>query len=717
MKLIKRFLRSAVNLSLLSILLMSQHVYAIKTNVSHAATEQVQADLIASVNAVVPGEEVFVGVHQNIIPGWHTYWKNPGDSGVATAIQWTLPAGTTAGAILWPSPSRHSLGPVTNYGYANQVTLPTLIKVPYDLKTGSNFEVAATVDWLVCHEECIPQQVRLKLSLPVVNADTARKVGHPLIDNTLAGLAKQPLPNLAVSSDGKTLKLQFESIKKLHGHINDVWFYPAKWGWLPQSAPQVFNTVDGRTTMAIKLGDAPLKIGEVLEGELVVTEAKNDGIIKTAYIVSAPVRAFGAAPDITNKNSDISFVTALFLALLGGIILNLMPCVFPVLSIKALSLVKHSNLDASQKKVHSLVYTAGVLVSFALLGIILILLKAGGAQIGWGFQFQSPSFVMITAYLMFLVGLNLSGVFSFGNAVTGVGSGLADKSGYVGSFFTGVLATIVATPCTAPFMAAALGYALTQTSIKLMAIFLSLGLGLALPYLALAYWPKLQALLPKPGIWMERAKQVLAFPMYAAAVWLVWVLAQQTDANAVAIVLGSMTTLALIVWAYEVTRYSSAKVRCVTYVIFLVLFIGVVVASYGGITKHSYAQINAKQGSGKVRAKNWEPYSEQRLNALLADGKPVLLNFTAAWCISCLVNERIALSDPQVTDLLKSSGTTYLKGDWTNRDPEITRILAKFGRSGVPLYVHYAAGQGAQPHELPQILTPDIVIKALKTPG
>jgi thiol:disulfide interchange protein len=388
-----------------------------------------------------------------------------------------------------------------------------------------------------------------------------------------------------------------------------------------------------------------------------------------------------------------------------------------VLSIKALSLVKHSNLDASQKKVHSLVYTAGVLVSFALLGIILILLKAGGAQIGWGFQFQSPSFVMITAYLMFLVGLNLSGVFSFGNAVTGVGSGLADKSGYVGSFFTGVLATIVATPCTAPFMAAALGYALTQTSIKLMAIFLSLGLGLALPYLALAYWPKLQALLPKPGIWMERAKQVLAFPMYAAAVWLVWVLAQQTDANAVAIVLGSMTTLALIVWAYEVTRYSSAKVRCVTYVIFLVLFIGVVVASYGGITKHSYAQINAKQGSGKVRAKNWEPYSEQRLNALLADGKPVLLNFTAAWCISCLVNERIALSDPQVTDLLKSSGTTYLKGDWTNRDPEITRILAKFGRSGVPLYVHYAAGQGAQPHELPQILTPDIVIKALKTPG
>lgn len=732
MKFKNTFLAMA-NSAFVSVLFLCPLVQAGDASIkSHAETAQVSADLIAAVNAVVPGEEIVVGVRQRIIPGWHTYWKNPGDSGVATAIAWQLPAGAAAGPILWPSPGRHSLGPVTNYGYSGKVTLPSVIKVPYELKPGSRFAIAATVDWLVCHEECIPQQVHLKLSLPVVNATDARKTGHPDITQALADQAKQLLPNLAVATDGSVLKLRFASLKNLHGHLGDVWFYPAQWGWIAQSEPQSFDTEHGQTQLAVKVGDAPLKAGELLEGELVVTAENNGAMVKTAYRISAPVTS--AAPAASSQLADTQlsstqvsgtqvsgtaastgFVTALLLALLGGMILNLMPCVFPVLSIKALSLVKHSSLRASQKQAHGLVYTAGVLASFAALGVILILLKAGGAQVGWGFQFQSPTFVMITAYLMFLVGLNLSGVFTIGSAVAGVGSGLADKQGYAGSFFTGVLATIVATPCTAPFMAAALGYALTQPAAKLMAIFLSLGLGLALPYLALAYWPGLQALLPKPGIWMERAKQVLAFPMYAAAVWLVWVLAQQTDANAVAVVLSGMTALALIAWAYEITRFSTANIKRVTYTVLLAIFIGIVIASYG-IARQAH-DLQPKQAAAKWQAQNWEPYSEQRLNALLAEGKPVLLNFTAAWCISCLVNERVALSDRQVTDTLKSTHTTYLKGDWTNRDPEITRILAKFGRSGVPLYVHYPAGNQSQPRELPQILTPDIVIQALKSSG
>jgi thiol:disulfide interchange protein DsbD len=323
-------------------------------------------------------------------------------------------------------------------------------------------------------------------------------------------------------------------------------------------------------------------------------------------------------------------------------------------------------------------------------------------------------FVLVVAYLMFAVGLSLSGVFSIGGSVTGIGSSLAGRSGYSGSFFTGVLATIVATPCTAPFMGAAVGFALAQPPAALLAVFLSLGLGLALPYLLLSQWPALQRSLPKPGVWMDRLKQGLAFPMYGAAVWLVWVLAQQAGVNAVAVALGGMVVIAFSAWLYEATKYTGKTAQrsgsCVAGLSMGLALVG----SYFGVSTTP-----ASQSLNVETSKHWEPYSEDRLNELRSQGKPVFLNLTAAWCISCLANEKLALSQESVIETFKSAGITYLKGDWTNRDPEITKLLADFGRGGVPLYVFYPAASGAsrKPVVLPQILTPEIVMRTVTSTG
>ena len=708
---------NVLNLSALLSFLFTTHALAIS---DRAATPQVQAQLVASVERVQPGAEIYLGVNQKIIPHWHTYWTNPGDSGNATTIEWTLPEGATASDIIWPAPSRFSMGPITNYAYENDVTLLSKIKIPADAKPGEQFTAQALVDWLVCEEECIPQTVELALSLPIVAAGESAGTGDPRIEESLARLpvaspwdirATQSTIDPVTNQGEFTLHIPLSEAQR--AQVKDIWFYPYDWGRIQQSGEQLRKPVADGIELRIKTGEAPLKIGDAVTGVLVITEQSGDVAtqkIARGFEVNSVLQVAGS----DTKSDSIGFFTALFLALIGGIILNLMPCVFPVLSIKALSLVSHSNQSAAQIRAHGVVYTLGVLASFAFLALLLIVLKAGGAQIGWGFQFQSPLFVLAVAYLMFAVGLSLSGVFYVGGSVAGVGSSLTEKPGYSGSFFTGVLATIVATPCTAPFMAAALGYALAQPAAKLLAIFLSLGLGLALPYLLLTCWPRLQRWLPRPGMWMERAKQVLAFPMYAAAIWLVWVLVQQAGVNSIVIALGGMLLIAVAAWLYDSTLLSSTGVRNAGTASALALLLLVLVISYVGINSSSANVVNATTNSAnKTAEKNWEPYSEARLNELLREGKPVFLNFTASWCISCLVNERVALSDAKVKETFKQEGITYLKGDWTNRDLAITQFLQKFNRSGVPLYVFYPAGKSDQPAELPQILTPDMVISAV----
>jgi thiol:disulfide interchange protein/DsbC/DsbD-like thiol-disulfide interchange protein len=686
-----------------------------------AGTEQVKAQLVASVDAVHPGGEILVGVHQRIIPHWHTYWRNPGDSGLATTIAYELPIGAKAGKIQWPTPSRITLGPVTSYGYENEVTLLTKIKVSQDSVAGSVFSIKAKVKWLVCKESCIPQQVDLALDLPIVLPGADAGTGSPLIDLARASLpAASPWPiSLAYSKD--VLSLRMTDAKLQSSGVKNIWFYPDEWGKIAHGAEQPWQISGDNLELQMKPGDVRLSPGESLTGVLAITQDSGSGPVTRGYSVQVaggaavfeiaalkPVVS-GIAP-VTAGQPDLALASALLLALSGGVILNLMPCVLPVLSIKALALIKQAQYAPLQTRLHGLAYTLGILASFALLGGVLIALKAGGAQIGWGFQFQSPVFVLAVAYLMFTVGLSLSGVFSIGGSVAGIGSSLAERPGYSGSFFTGVLATIVATPCTAPFMGAALGFALTQPPASLLAVFFCLGLGLALPYLLLSQWPSLQRRLPKPGVWMDRLKQGLAFPMYGTAVWLVWVLAQQAGVNVVAIALGGMVIIAFAAWLYEFTKMAGkAGQRSGFGVAALSLGLALVGGYFGVETTAAMPSLNVEP------VKNAEPYSAERLNELRSQGKPVFLNMTAAWCISCLVNEKVALSQSSIVDMFKRSGITYLKGDWTNRDPEITRLLTEFGRSGVPLYVFYPAGaaNSTKPIVLPQILTSDIVTRAV----
>lgn len=661
-----------------------------------AATEHVQARLVASQATVAPGQRFTVALAQNIKPHWHTYWLNPGDSGQATSIDWQ---GTEAGAIQWPTPSIQAIGPIVNYGYEGKPALLVDLTVPADAKPGSRFKPTAEVRWLVCKDVCIPEQVSLGLDLPV-GAEAKAGADAAQVEEWRAAIPK-PAPfavQLKAAAQGVQLSGPATGVTK-------AYFFADTWGAVAHSAPQALKAQGGGWALDIPAGDEPVPAGKPLSGVLVLTTAAGE----QAWTVSAPMpqgagkgpgpadlsAPTAAAAPTPSPESDLGLLPALALALVGGLILNLMPCVFPVLSIKALALVREGN-----HKAEGLAYTAGVLLSFAALAAVLVALRAGGQQVGWGFQFHSPVFVLIVSYLLFLVGLNLSGVFDFGGSFTGVGSNLAARQGLAGSFFTGVLAAVVATPCTAPFMGAALAFALAQPAAVMLAVFLALGLGLALPFLILAFWPAAQRWLPRPGAWMDKFKQFLAFPMYAAVVWLLWVLAQQAGPDGVAMALGGLVLIAFALW---VRRAGQGVVSGVAMVASFALALGVV---------HWIKPVELTE----VRAEsNVEAYNAERLAELRAQNKPVFVNMTAAWCISCLVNERVALSRPEVKEAFAKAGVAYLKGDWTREDPHITAVLKAHGRSGVPLYLYYAPG-AAEAQVLPQILTPGLIVEAVSTP-
>ena len=663
----------------------------------NAQFEQVKVHLLAERQTVQPDSTVLIGLEQKIIPHWHTYWQNPGDSGMATSISWQLPAGASAGPIQWPIPSRHKQGVLTNYGYSDQVILLSAVHVPGNLKPGTDFNIVAKANWLVCEEICIPQQAELGLTLKI-----AAKAGpaNTQIQNTHAALPQDaPWPATVTYGKGK-LQLRVASPELIAGKIESALFFPHTWGKLNHGAEQAVHRDGDALVLDLQPGEAPAPAGEPLEGLLVIKEKTGDGILTRGFNLKAEADAATPAGD-----SNIGLLSALLLALAGGIILNLMPCVFPVLSIKALALIRHGAHADRETRLHGVAYTAGIVLCFLILAGLLLALRSGGAQIGWGYQFQTPGFVLIAAWLMFAIGLSLSGVFEIGTSITNVGGKLTERSGYAGSFFTGMLATVVATPCTAPFMGVAIGYALTQPALPLLAIFVFLGLGLALPFLLLSNWPLLQRCLPKPGLWMERLKQFFAFPMYATAVWLVWVLNQQTSAELQLFALGGMVAIAFAAWIFDSTR-SLAGWRRPLGALAALAIIGACLLTGYQVTHDAQAPAVQQTHSG-----NWEPYSEKRLQELRSEGKPVFLNFTAAWCITCLANERVALSKDNVIAAFKDKGITYLKGDWTNQDAEITKKLAEFGRNGVPLYVYYPADKNAKPVVLPQLLTPEIVLE------
>ncbi len=684
---------------------------------SQTPHRHVTASLFAGTSAAAPGKTLTVAIRERMEPGWHTYWANPGDSGEPTSIEWSLPGGLKAGPILWPLPHIIPVGPLVEYGYDDEVLLLTEVEIPADAL--GSITLAAKVSYLVCKDICVPEDAHVELTLPVANGAAPSEFAAE-IEKAKAALPK-PLPGTATYAANLAkgaLRLTVAANPSLFEGISDARFYPLTWGAVSNTAAQPRTLPGGGLILDLQQGDTK-ETPDKLEGLLVLTGSEGS---RTGYTISAArgpdSASAGGLFDHTDGAGQVDSGThaaasggvsgsagiAVLFAFLGGMILNLMPCVFPVLALKALGFAKAADGGHRQQGV---AYLGGVLVSFAALAAAIAVLREGTAALGWGFQFQSPVFVLALALLFFLMGLSLSGVVSFGGGLMSAGDSLSRKPGNKGYFFTGVLAAIAATPCTAPFMGAAIGFAMTQPAAILVAVMLGLGLGFATPVLLLSFSPAMQKILPKPGAWMETLKQVLAFPLYATAAWLVWVLSIQTGSDGVMAAALAAVGVAFAAWLSGKTASSSLPVKLVAPAL------GLAAAAIGLMLATTAQTENAASGA-EASVLREEPFTQARLDELKARGRPVFVNLTAAWCITCKVNERLALKSSEVAQAFQAAGITYLKGDWTKANPEITALLEHFGRAGVPLYLFYP-GHGAGPHVLPQILTAGLVLDEIKT--
>ncbi len=663
---------------------------------------KVHARFVAEHDAVAPGGTVTVALEEDIRPGWHTYWSNPGDAGAPTEIHWTLPPGWRADAIQWPAPQRQPVGPLMDYGYEGKLWLLVDLHAPPDAKPGDMAKLSAAAQWLVCAQVCIPEDATLGLTLfidakpPAPDAVAAERFA--------AARAKIPTPSpwpirYALAGDLK-LYVMAPALASAARPV-EAQFFPAQAGEVQDAAPQTLGFAEAGLVLAMQPGKKIAGLG-ALDGVLVLTSA--DKSVQALQVHAAP----GVVPSAKfGGGGELSLLLALLFALLGGLILNVMPCVLPVLAMKALAVASHAGAHRSHARAEAFSYCAGAVLSFVAFGLVIVALRAGGAAIGWGFQLQEPIVVAALALLIFAVGLNLSGVFEV-NAIT-AGDELTRRNGNIGAFFTGVLAVAVAAPCTAPFMATAIGYGFTQSPPVVLAVFAALGLGFALPFLLLGLVPALHRLLPKPGPWMVRLKHILALPMYAAAGWLLWVLAQQVNHNGLLAALFATAALGVALFVWGATRVSADWTRRVG-TILTVLSLAVAVYALTFVARDKAPAPAQTQFAGMKS----EPYSAARLNDLRKAHRAVFIDATASWCITCLVNEEAALSRPAVRAAFADKHIVLLVADWTNRNPEITALLEAHDRSGVPLYLYYAPG-AAEPKVLPQILTEGIVLPALDT--
>ncbi len=688
--------------------------------VAAQASPKVETQLISEQRAIAPDTPFWVGLHMRIQEDWHTYWQNPGDSGAPTRLQWDLPEGFTASEILWPYPHRFPVGPLVNYGYADQTLLLVQITPPPEL-TEAAIQLQVKADWLVCQQECIPESAELSLEMPTILGDPApNPIWSRLFDRTRQQL---PIPSpwpasAAVSTDQVQLQISVPEMspEEWTDRLQEVTFFPEQDGVIVNAAEQIRSVSAEGLSLTLERGYLP-EI-EKLQGVLVIREQLENDISVQALQIEAEIGAPVPAPLETatlpeSRASSFDLGRILILALLGGIVLNLMPCVFPVLSLKALSISQKARYSATEVRRLSLVFTAGILVSMGILAAALLGLKGLGHQIGWGFQLQSPGFVLGLAYLLFAVGLSLAGMFQIGATWMGVGQGLTADQGYRGEFFTGMLATVMSTPCTAPFMATAVGAALAQPPLVSFMILQVLGIGLALPYLILGFIPGTHRLLPKPGAWMETLQQFLAFPVLGTVAWLLWVVTLQAGSTGLAMALTGVILVAFGIWCWQKTQGARLPWRRIGRIaagIALVLALGLTQGLPGGSPQMAGTEGTSTETSGLA----WEPYSEAQLSESIRSGSPVFVNFSAAWCVTCLVNDRVALSQPEVVEAFTEQQVILLKADWTHQDAQITQALQQFGRSGVPLYVFYP-GPEQEPLILPQVLTPAIVLDSLQT--
>ena len=668
----------------------------------------VTASLVSDTAGIVPGKPFEVGVLLEMAPRWHTYWEYPGDAGLPTAIAWTLPEGFVAGPIQWPLPDRViEPGEIEVYAYKDKVLLLTAIVPPAKIAE-KTVTLRAKVDWLVCEEICIPGSADLELSLPVTNEATEANAELFSAFRKLLPAATPAPYQLKWTRNGNLLELSVNGLKD--AKAVDLFPLPAKGEQIghPQGGP-------------IQNGAATIKFENPgdLRGVLVV-ETKSG---RQGWLVSSSEQLVSREPPISSKPSAQStnqpgLWQALIFGFLGGFILNLMPCVLPVISLKIFGFIRQAGDHPERIFRHGLAFIAGIFAWFLGLGLVILGLKSTGSEVTWAFQFQNPWFNLIIGCVVFVFALNLFGVFEIvlpGRASTALAEA-SSQEGYAGSFFQGIFATLLATPCTAPFLGTALGFAFSQSSLVILLMFASVAFGMSAPYFLLSARPGWMKLLPKPGEWMERVKQFMGFPLLATLIWLLYILGNQRGLEAVIWSAAFLLCLALACWIYGAFcgPLSSVKTRVVSLAaIVLIVFGGAGFFLTERFARSTVPGTTSRSSDGIA----WRPFSQKALDDLLEAGEPVFVDFTADWCISCKFNERTAIDVPAVREAFSKSGIVPMKADWTNANPEITAALKKFGRVGVPFYVLYPRGASDQPIILPEILTQSIVLEALSKAG
>lgn len=700
---------------------------------SSGSGPHITVKLVADQDSVSPGSAFTLGVQFSPEPGWHIYWKNPGDSGLAPRFTWTAPEDVTIQDPLWPHPERIAVGPLVNYGYGE-----TMIPFPARLKretSDSSVTITSDLQWLVCKDECLPGEATLRLTLPVSHVPAPPSQHRKAFEKAFHNIPT-PLQRVSIAIEEQQDQIVLALIPLEQRYLpTTVTFFPEDPRIISNSAPQV-SSRDG-DILRIALRRDPMRrepIGRVRGVLISSTGWSNTGEPKAVSIdtnpgEASPVASYSTSAPLPSNTSHHGLPALLLLAFLGGIILNLMPCVFPVLSIKIMSFIEHGTNDPRRAKAHGIAFSIGVLVSFWILAAILVSVRAGGEQLGWGFQLQSPTFVVAMIFVFLVLGLLMLSDVVVGQTLQSIAGRAKLAPTYLGSFLSGVLATAVATPCTAPFMGTALAATVTLPTFSSLMIFTALGLGMSAPYLLLTSWPRLLRLLPRPGAWMENCKQFMAFPLFASVVWLTRVFARQMGMEP-----PGLTVLIDLLWGILVTAFGLwllSRVRTIHTSALRVITIGAATAScIAGVLIAIPSEREVDES--RIRAcvptdaivpftdsfgLLWEQYSEDRLKKILAQGRPVYVDFTAEWCITCQVNERLVFGSQEVRDLISKKNVTLMRADWTSKNPAITAALRRFGRNGVPLNI-ILAHPAAEPIILPNLLTPGIVVEALqKLPG
>lgn len=666
--------------------------------------QHLTVEMVSAGPAIAAGGKQTVAFVFSLEEGWHVYWRYAGYAGFPPKVAWTLPEGITVGPLQFPAPERLPLESTVDYGYEDSVAYPAIVEAGAKVKPGATTHLAAKLSWLVCKQVCIPGKADLGLDLKVDPKGTAVSTEGANVGPLGSALKEMPKPlppewKFTAHNSGNELSL----VAEIGHRPSDAEFYPWEADEIADSGDQRMDIEPDGATFRFTRAEGAKETPKSLHGLLKFSP-------EDSYEVDVPVTS-GALPPVGDDSSpagtsasSVTTLSAVGLAFAGGVLLNLMPCVFPVLFLKALALLQTSTEERSRIRSHGVAYTLGIVASFWLVVAALLALRAGGHQLGWGFQLQSPGFVAVLAGFLFFFALSLSGMFELGLSITSAGGSLAQKQGYSGSFFTGVLATVVATPCVGPFMGAAIGFALAQPAIVTFAVFTSLGLGLAAPYLLLSLQPAWVRFLPKPGAWMEVLKQVTALPLFATVIWLVYVYGRLFtgggDASIgfarIAWLLAALLLIAIAAWVLG--RWPARRGSTVAAAIIVLAAVAVPFAAARGESDKAV----------------WQTFSAEAVKQARSEGKAVFVDFTAAWCLSCQVNERVVLNSGDVQKVLRSPDVVPMRADWTQYDPKITAALQAVNRSGVPTYIIYPANPSAAADVLPEVLSKGVVLDAMQ---